>query len=109
MPFLASKGCFWPPTASMTSETKITYAYVITQGICNNFIEAIFFVGCMVWQPNRLLQHSTTMSLINKMEYRLRVPALRALWDLIKKDQPLMHKLAKKVSYPYEVNGKLVT
>ena len=26
-----------------------------------------FFVGCMVWWPNRLLQHLTTMSLINKI------------------------------------------
>ena len=39
MPFLASEGCFWPPTASMTSEAKNNYAYVTTQGICNNFIE----------------------------------------------------------------------
>ena len=42
MPFLASEGCFWPPTASMTSEVKINYAYVITQDICNKFIEVIF-------------------------------------------------------------------
>ena len=37
MPFLASEGCFWPPTASMTSEVKNNYAYVITQDICNKF------------------------------------------------------------------------
>ena len=67
MPILASEGCFWPLTASITSEAKINYAYVTTQGICNKFIEVIFFVGCMVWRPNPLLQHSTTMSLINKM------------------------------------------
>ena len=66
MPFLASEGCFWPLTASTASEAKINYAYVTTQGICNTFIKAIFFVGCMVWRPNRLFQHSTTMSLINK-------------------------------------------
>ena len=57
MPFLASEGCFWPLTASTASEAKINYAYVTTQGICNTFIEVIFFVGCMVWRPNRLLHH----------------------------------------------------
>ena len=67
MPFLASKGYLWPPTASMTSEIKKNYAYVITQDICNNFIEVNFCVGCMVSEPNPLLQRSTTMSLINKM------------------------------------------
>ena len=36
MPFLASEGCFWPLTASMTSEVKNNYAYVITQDICTN-------------------------------------------------------------------------
>ena len=46
MPFLASEECFWPPTASMTSEVKINYAYVITQDICNKFIEVNFCVGC---------------------------------------------------------------
>ena len=51
----------------MTSEVKNNYAYVITQDICNKFIEVNFCVGCMVSQPNRLLQRSTTMSLINKM------------------------------------------
>ena len=45
MPFLASEGCFWPPSASMTSEVKINYAYVTTQDICNIFIEVIFFCG----------------------------------------------------------------
>jgi hypothetical protein len=67
MPFLASEGCFWPLTASTTLEVKINYAYVITQGICNKFIEVNLCVGCMVSRPNRLLQNSTTMSLINKM------------------------------------------
>ena len=54
MIFLASEGCFWPLTASMTSEVKNNYAYVITQDICNNFIEVNFCVGCMVSEPNRL-------------------------------------------------------
>ena len=67
MPFLASEGCFWPPTASMTSEVKNNYAYVITQDICNRFIEVNFCVRCMVLEPNRLLQRLTTMSLINKI------------------------------------------
>ena len=67
MPFLASEGCFWLPTASMTLEVKNNYAYVIMQDICNKFIEVNFCVGCMVSEPNRLLQHSTTMSLINKI------------------------------------------
>ena len=64
MPILAFEGCFGPPTASMTSEVKINYAYVTTQDICNKFIEVNFCVGCMVSQPNCLFQRSTTMSLI---------------------------------------------
>jgi hypothetical protein len=68
MPFLASKRCFWPQTATMTSEVKNNYAYVITQDICNKFIEVNFCMGCMVSQPNRLLQHLTTVSLIDKIE-----------------------------------------
>ena len=56
MPFLASEGCFWPLTAFMRSEVKNDHAHVITQGICNKFIEVNFCVGCMVSQPNRLLQ-----------------------------------------------------
>ena len=54
MPFLASEGCFWPLTASMTSEVKNNYAYVITQDICNKFIEVNFCVGCMVSTLNIL-------------------------------------------------------
>ena len=37
MPFLASEGCFWPLTASMTLVVKNNYAYVITQDICNEY------------------------------------------------------------------------
>ena len=55
MIFLASEGCFWPLTASMTSEVKNNYAYNIRQDICNKFIEVKFFVGCMVSQPNRIV------------------------------------------------------
>ena len=54
MPFLASEGCFWPLTASITLEVKNDHAYVITQGICNKFIEVNFCVGCMVSQQNYL-------------------------------------------------------
>ena len=67
MPFLTSKGCFWPLTASMTSEVKNNYVYVIPQDICNKFIKVNFCVGCMVSQLNRLFQRSTTITLINKM------------------------------------------
>ena len=67
MPILASEGCFWPLAASITSEAKINYAYVTTQGICNNFVEVNFCMGYMVWQPNPLFQDLTTMSLINKI------------------------------------------
>ena len=42
MSFLASEGCFWPLTASMTLELKNNYAYVIMQDICNNFIQVNF-------------------------------------------------------------------
>ena len=55
----------WPLTASM--EVKNKYAYVITQDICNKFIEVKFLMGCMVLWPNCLLQDLTTMSLINKI------------------------------------------
>ena len=57
MIILASEGCFWPLTASMTSEVKNKYAYYILQDICNKFIEVNFFVECMVSRPNRLLHH----------------------------------------------------
>ena len=57
MPFLASKVCFWPLIASMTSEVKSYYANVITLDICNKLIKVNFCVGCMVSQPNRLYQH----------------------------------------------------
>ena len=83
MPFLASEGCFWPLTASTTSEAKINYAYAITQGICNNFIEANFCMGPMVSEPNRLFQDLTTMSLINKIS-KSRPHKLWQLFDICK-------------------------
>ena len=60
--------CLWPLTASTISEVKNDHAHVITQGICNQFIEVNFCVGCMVSQPNHLFQRLTTMYLINKIE-----------------------------------------
>ena len=68
MPFLASKGYFWPLTAFMRSEVKNDYAYVIMQDVCNKFIEVNFCVGCMVSQPNHLFHRLTTMSRINKKD-----------------------------------------
>ena len=55
-------GGFWLLTASITSEVKSNYAYVITLDICNKFIEIKFSVRCMVWpstspfQPERILK-----------------------------------------------------
>ena len=54
MPILASEGCFWPLTASITLEVKNDHAYVIMQGICNKFIEVNLFVRYMVSQLIRL-------------------------------------------------------
>ena len=48
MQFLASEGCFWPPIASMTSEVKNNYAYmvyVVKKDICNKFIGCKKFCG----------------------------------------------------------------
>ena len=70
--FFGLRGVFLASTASMTSKVKNKYAYVITQDICNKFIEVNFCVGCMVSQPNNLLQRLTTMSLINKIYFNLR-------------------------------------
>ena len=43
------------------------HAYVITQGICNRFIEVNFCVGCMVWLPNRLFQDWTSFGLLIRL------------------------------------------
>ena len=71
MPFLASEGCFWPLTAFMRSEVKNDHAHVTTQRILNKFIEVNLSVGSMVWPWCCLFQHSTTMSLINKINWQL--------------------------------------
>ena len=53
MVFLASEGCFWPLTASITSEVKNNYAHYIPQDICKKFIEVnclwdVWFLGQIV-------------------------------------------------------------
>ena len=63
--------CFWPLTASTTSEVKNDHSHVITQGICNKFIEVNFCVGCMVSQPNCLFQHSTSGIYWSDLQFRL--------------------------------------
>ena len=40
---------FWPLKASTTSKVKNGHAHVITQGICNKFIEVTFYVGCIMY------------------------------------------------------------
>ena len=51
MIFLASEGCFWPLTASMTSEVKNNYAYVITQYICNKLLCGMYGLVVMLTIP----------------------------------------------------------
>ena len=70
MHFWPSEEVFWPLTASITSEVKNDNAHVITQDICNKFIEIKFSVGCMGCHSasNR---PSTTSKTINKMSQYL--------------------------------------
>ena len=48
------------PRVYITGLLLSLYAYVITQDICNKFIEVNFFVGCMVSRPN-LFQDWTSL------------------------------------------------
>ena len=64
MPFLASEGCFWPLTASITLEVKNNHAHVTTQRILNSFIEVNFSVGCIVWPRCCLFQPLPRLLLI---------------------------------------------
>ena len=48
MPFLASEGCFWPLTASMTSEVKKNHAHVYPNRKLSKFSEINFSIECMV-------------------------------------------------------------
>ena len=68
MSFLASKGCFWTLTASITSEVKNDHVHVTVQRILNKFIDVNFSVECMVWPWYCLFQDWTTMSPINKIK-----------------------------------------
>ena len=45
-------------------------ASVITQGICNKFIEVNFCVECMVSQPNCLFQYSTSRIYWSDLQFR---------------------------------------
>ena len=67
MPFLASEGCFWPLTASITLEVKNNHAHVTTQRILNKFIEIKFSVGCMVLAVMLSISTSTTSKNIDEM------------------------------------------
>ena len=49
--------CFWPLIAFTTSEVKNDHIHVITQDICNKFIEIKNFVGYMVWVWCWIWQH----------------------------------------------------
>ena len=56
MSFLASEGGFWPLTASMTSEVKNNYAYVITQDIfkivCTNIEHPLIIDKIVIFTRN---------------------------------------------------------
>ena len=54
MHFLASEGCFWPLTASMTSEVKNNNAYVITKDI---FLWDVWFHGQIVYSTIKHLSN----------------------------------------------------
>ena len=51
----------------LTSEVKNNYAYVITQDICNKFIEVEFSVKCMVWPSTSPFQPKQIFKNINKI------------------------------------------
>ena len=55
--------CFWPLTASTTSEVKNNHAHIIKQDISNKFIEIKFSVGCMVCPWLRLLHYQLPVKL----------------------------------------------
>ena len=59
---MVSEGCFWPLTASITSEVKNYHTYVTTQRILNKFIEVNLSVGCVVWPWCCLFQPLTCTS-----------------------------------------------
>ena len=62
--------CFWPLTGFSEIKIKNKRLQVTAQTFLNKFIEMKFSVGCMVSQPNHLLQRLTAMSLINEIPNR---------------------------------------
>ena len=67
MPFIASEGCFWPLTASITSEVKNNHAHVTTQKFLNKFIEIKFSVRCMVLAVMLSISTQATSKYIDKI------------------------------------------
>ena len=69
MPFLASEGCFWPLTASMTSEVKKNHAHVYPYRNLRNFSEINFSIGPMVWPWIALWLHQDFVGLLIRFHF----------------------------------------
>ena len=67
MPFLASEGCFWPLTASMTSEVKKNHAHVYPYRNLRNFSKINFFNRTYGLIVNRAISPSGLSWIINKI------------------------------------------
>ena len=67
MPFLASEGCFWPLTASMTSEVKNKHANVYPHRNLRNSSEINFSIGPYGLTVNRAISPSGLFWIINKI------------------------------------------
>ena len=80
MPFLASKGCFWPLTASMTSEVKKNHAHVYPYRNLSNFSEINFSIWPMVWPWIALSVHQDFLG--NKINEH-GSPSRTCLWTQI--------------------------
>ena len=64
---------FWPLTASTISEVKKDHAHVITQNICNTFIELKFSVGKYGLSVIASVPPSTTSKTIDKIPMQVEV------------------------------------
>ena len=64
MIILTSEGCFWPLTASMTSEVKKNHAHVYPYRNLRNFSEINFSIGPMVWPWIALWVHQDFVGLL---------------------------------------------
>ena len=64
MIFLASEGCFWPLTASMTSEVKKNHAHVYPYRNLRSFSEINLSIGPMVWPWIALSVHQDILGLL---------------------------------------------